>query len=94
MSITLAQSTIGVSLDAQGDWTISIGLSHNPDRFLTISSGLEGLGFFQATENDGMTYFLWTSLLTGTPNVRTVTEQILDMALKILQATPVSQYIR
>lgn len=93
MSIMLADSRIGVNLDTRGDWTISIGLSLKSDRFRPISLGLESIGFFQATENEGTSYFLWTSLLTLAENARTVTEQVLAQAVKILQATPVSQYI-
>ena len=93
MSITLADSTVGVSLDTRGDWTVSIGLSLKSDRFHSISSGLERLGFFHATENEGTRYFLWTSILTETDNARTATEQVLGQAVKILQTTPVSQYI-
>lgn len=92
-SIILADSRIGVNLDTRGDWTISVGLSLTSDRFRPISLGLERLGFFQATENEGTSYFLWTSLLTLAENARTVTEQVLAQAVKILQATPVSQYI-
>jgi hypothetical protein len=93
VSIILADSTVGVSLDTRGDWTISIGLSFKSDRFHSISTGLEGIGFFQATENGGASYFLWTSFMTETENVRTATEQVLAQAVKILQALPVSQYI-
>jgi hypothetical protein len=93
MSITLADSAISVSLDTRGDWTISIGLSLKSDRFHLISTRLEGIDFFQATENDGTSYFLWTSLLTQTENVRIATEQVLARAVKILQALPVSPYI-
>ena len=93
MSIILADSRIGVNLDSRGDWTISVGLSLKSDRFRSISIGLESIGFFQATENEGTRYFLWTSLLTLAENARTVTEQVLAQAVKILQAATVSQYI-
>ena len=93
MSMSLGDSTIGVNLDSRGDWTISIGLSLKSDRFHPISSGLEALGFFQATEDQGTSYFLWTSLLTLMENPRSATERVLSLALRIVQATPVSQYI-
>jgi hypothetical protein len=93
MSITLPESTIGVSLDTRGDWTISIGLSLKSSCFHSKSTKLEGIGFFQATENDGTSYFLWTSFITNAENGRTATEQVLAEAVKILQALPVSQYI-
>ena len=93
MSINLPDSTIGVGLDAKGDWTISVGLSLKSGRFNSIASGLEGIGFFQATENGGTSYFLWTTFLAQTENHRTTTEQVLAQTLRILQGTPASQYI-
>lgn len=93
LSIALSDATIGVSLDTRGDWTISVGLSLRSDRFHEASLGLERLGFFQAAENEGASYLLWTSILTGTENVRSATEQVLAEAMKILQAPPISAYI-
>ena len=93
ISINLPDSTIGVNLDSKGDWTISVGLSLKLGRFNSIASGLEGIGFFQATENEGTCYFLWTSFLTQTENLKTVTEQVLAQTVRILQAKPASQYI-
>ena len=93
MSINLPDSTIGVNLDARGDWTISVGLSLKSGRFNSVASGLEGIGFFHATETEGTSYFLWTTFLTQTENHRTITEEVLAQTLRILQGTPASQYI-
>jgi hypothetical protein len=94
LSITLSDATVDVSLDKLGDWTIAVGLSSRSDRFLQMTSSLERLGFFQATENEGATYMLWTSLLSEIGDARIVSEQILLQALKALQALSVSLYIR
>ena len=93
LSIALSDATVGVSLDTRGDWTISVGLSLRSDRFHETSLGLERLGFFQAAENEGASYLLWTSLLAQTENVRSATEQVLAETVRILQAPPVSAYI-
>lgn len=94
LSITLSDATVGVSLDKLGDWTITVGLSSRSDRFHQLISYLEDLGFFQATENEGSVYMLWTSLLSEDADARIVAEQTLLHALKALQPQPVSQYIR
>jgi hypothetical protein len=93
LSISLSDATVGVSFDRLGDWTITVGLSSRSDRFRQITSSLESLGFFQATENEGATYMLWTSLLSEIGNVRNTAEQILLRALKVLQAPAVPLYI-
>jgi hypothetical protein len=94
LSIALSDATVGVSLDRLGDWTITIGLSARSDRFRQSISSLERLGFFQATENEGAVYMLWTSLLLDVGDARIVVEQTLLQALKTLQAPTVSPYIR
>jgi len=93
LSIALSDATVGVSLDKLGDWTITVGLSSRSDRFRQSISSLERLGFFQATENEGSVYMLWTSLLSEVGDAR-IAEQILLQALKALQAPTVSLYIR
>jgi len=93
LSIALSDATVGVSLDKLGDWTITVGLSLRSDRFRQMTSSLERLGFFQATENEGSIYMLWTSLLSEVGDVRTTAEQTLLQALKVLQETTVSLYI-
>ena len=94
LSIALSDATVGVSLDKLGDWTITVGLSSRSDRFRQSISSLERLGFFQATENEGSMYMLWTSLLSEVGDARVVAEQTLLQALKALQAPTVSPYIR
>lgn len=93
LSIALSDATIGVNLDKLGDWTITVGLSSRSDCFHQMTSSLERLGFFQATENEGATYMLWTSLLSEIGDARIVAEQTLLQALKTLQAPAVSLYI-
>ena len=93
LSIALSDATVGVSLDKLGDWTITVGLSSRSDRFHQSISFLERLGFFQATENEGRVYLLWTSLLSEVGDARIVAEQTLLQALKALQAPTVSLYI-
>jgi hypothetical protein len=93
LSIALSDATIGVSLDKLGDWTITVGLSSRSVRFNQSVSSLERLGFFQATENEGSIYMLWTSLLSEVGDVRTSAQQTLLQALKALQAHTVPMYI-
>ena len=93
LSIVLSDATVGVSLDKLGEWTITVGLSSRSDRFRQSISSLERLGFFQATENEGNMYMLWTSLLSEVGDARIVAEQTLLQALKALQAPTVSLYI-
>ena len=93
LSIALSDATVGVSLDKLGDWTITVGLSSRSHRFRQSISSLERLGFFQATENEGSVYMLWTSLLSEVGDARIVAEQTLLQALKALQAPTVSRYI-
>jgi hypothetical protein len=93
LSIALSDASVGVSLDRLGDWTIMVGLSSRLDRLRQKTSSLEKLGFFQATENEGATYMLWTSLLSEIGDARIVAEQTLLRALKVLQNLAVQQYI-
>src|SRR5438445_5569333 len=72
LSIALSDATIGVSLDKLGDWTITVGLSSRSDRFHQSISCLERLGFFQATENEGSIYMLWTSLISDVVDDRII----------------------
>src|SRR2546427_12628870 len=93
LSIALSDATVGVSLDRLGDWTITIGLQSRSNRFHQTTLSLERLGFFQATENEGSVYMLWTSLLSEVGDARIVAEQTLLQTLKALQAPTVSLYI-
>ena len=93
LSIALSDATIGVSLDKLGDWTITVGVSSRSDRFHQSISCLERLGFFQATENEGSIYMLWTSLLSEVGDARIVAEQTLLQAVEALQTPTASLYI-
>ena len=93
LSFALSDATVGVNLDNLGDWTITVGLSSRSDRFHQITSSLERLGFFQAAENEGTNYMLWTSILSGVGNDRIIAEQTLLLALKVLQSPGVPVYI-
>src|SRR5437667_2486107 len=93
LSIALSDATVGVSLDKLGDWTITVGLSSRSDRFRQSISSLERLGFFQATENEGSVYVLWTSLLSEVGDARIFAEEIPLQSLMALQAPTVSMYI-
>src|SRR5260370_35000749 len=84
-SIALSDATVGLNLDNLGDWTITVGLPSKSDRFRQVTSSLESLGFFQATENEGTNYMLWTSLLSEVGYVSTNADQTLLLALKVLQ---------
>lgn len=93
LSIAVFDATLGVNLDNLGDWTITIGLSTRSNRFHHVTSSLESLGFFQAAENEGTNYMLWTSLFSEVRDVRTTAEQTLLLALKVLQSPSVPLYI-
>jgi hypothetical protein len=94
LSLALSDATVGVSVDHLGDWTIAVGLCSRSNRFHRMTSLLEGLGFFEATESGGATYLLWTSLLSEAENVRTTTEQMLLHVLKVLGEPSSSSYIK
>src|SRR5260370_24885982 len=63
ISLTFSDGIIHVMLDQTGDWTITAGLSGLSDRLSSLTRSLEELGFFQAAEQGGMVYHLWTSAL-------------------------------
>ena len=94
LSIALSDATVGVNLDNLGDWTITVGVSSRSDRFYQVTSSLENLGFFQAAENEGTNYLLWTSLLSEAGEIRITAEQTLLLALKVLQSPSIPLYIR
>jgi hypothetical protein len=94
LSIALSDATVGVNLDNLGDWTITVGVSSRSDRFYQVTSSLEDLGFFQAAENEGTNYLLWTSLLSEAGEIRIIAEQTLLLALRVLQSPSIPLYIR
>ena len=93
ISLTFSDGIVHVMLDQTGDWTITAGLSILSDRMLQLSRSLEELGFFQAAEQGGMVYHLWTSALKEHYSDRSKAEEILLKVLKSFQASSVPSYI-
>jgi hypothetical protein len=93
ISLTFPDGVVHIMLDQSGDWTITAGLSIHSDRLAQLTNSLERLGFFQATEQDGMIYHLWTSALNRPSEDRDDAEATLLEVLKSFQATFTPQYI-
>ena len=93
ISLTFSDAIIHVILDQTGDWTITAGLSVLSDRILPLTRSLEELGFFQAAEQGGMVYHLWTSALKEHYSDRSTAEETLLRVLKSFQASSVPSYI-
>jgi hypothetical protein len=93
ISLTFSDGIVHVMLDQTGDWTITAGLSVLSDRLLSLTRSLEELGFFQATEQGGMVYHLWTSALKEHYTDRNKAEETLLRVLKSFQASTVPNYI-
>jgi hypothetical protein len=93
ISLTFSDGIVHVMLDQTGDWTITAGLSVHSDRLLSLTRSLGELGFFQAAEQGGMVYHLWTSALKEHHADRTTAEETLLRVLKSFQASSVSSYI-
>ncbi len=93
ISLAFSDGIVNVTLDQLGDWTITVGLSNRSDRLLTLVGSLEKLGFFQAAENEGTFYLLWTSALRDSQNNRSAAEETLLRVLKSLQTPSTSSYI-
>ncbi|SRR5712692_1182117 len=93
VSLAFSDGIVNVTLDHLGDWTITAGLSARSDRLLHLLGSLERLGFFQAAENEGMIYLLWTSALQRNPDNRIVAEQTLLNALRSFQTSSTPSYI-
>ncbi len=93
ISLTFSDGIIHVMLDQTGDWTITAGLSILSDRLVSLTRSLEELGFFQAAEQGGMVYHLWTSALKEHYADRNVAEETLLRVLKSFQASSVPSYI-
>ena len=87
ISLTFSDGIIHVMLDQTGDWTITAGLSILSDRMLQLSRSLEELGFFQAAEQGGMVYHLWTSALKEHYVDRSKAEETLLRVLKSFQSS-------
>lgn len=93
ISLTFPDGIVHIMLDQSGDWTITAGLSMYSDRLAQLTSSLERLGFFQAAEQDGMIYHLWTSALGGAVEDRDDTEATLLEVLKSFQTSFTPHYI-
>lgn len=93
ISLTFQDGVVHIMLDQSGDWTITAGLSMYSDRLGQLTSSLERLGFFQAAEQDGMIYHLWTSALSRAVEDRDDTEAILLEVLKSFQTSFTPHYI-
>ncbi len=93
ISLTFSDGIVHVMLDQTGDWTITAGLSVLSDRLLSLTRSLEELGFFQATEQGGMVYHLWTSALKEHYSDRSKAEETFLRVLKSFQASSVPNYI-
>ena len=93
ISIAFSDGIVNVVLDQLGDWTISAGLSARSDRLVSLVKTLEKLGFFRATENEGLIYLFWTSALQGNQDSRIVAEETLLRVLKSFQSSSTPSYI-
>jgi hypothetical protein len=93
ISLTFSDGIVHVMLDQTGDWTITAGLSILSDRMMQLSRSLQELGFFQAAEQGGMVYHLWTSALKEHYTDRSTAEETLLRVLKSFQASSVPNYI-
>src|SRR2546426_11738528 len=93
ISLTFSDGIVHVMLDQTGDWTITTGLSVLSDRLLSLSRSLEELGFFQAAEQGGMVYHLWTSALKDHYADKSTAEETLLRVLRTFQASSVPSYI-
>jgi hypothetical protein len=91
--LAFSEATVNIYLDRTGDWTITLGLSTKTSRISSLAGQLEKLGFFQATEDEGTVYFLWTSALLGLLDTKHYTEEKLLAALTILQSNTPLSYI-
>src|SRR3989441_3668080 len=93
ISLTFSDGIVHVMLDQMGDWTITAGLSVLSHRLLSLTRSLEELGFFQAAEQGGMVYHLWTSALKEHYSDRSKAEEMLLRVLKSFQSSVVPSYI-
>jgi len=93
ISLGFSDGVIHVMLDQAGDWTITAGLSVLSDRLVPLTRALEDIGFFQATEQAGMVYHLWTSALDQDSDNRNLAEETLMKVLKSFQSHSAPTYI-
>src|SRR5215831_4667552 len=82
ISLTFPDGVVHIMLDQSGDWTITAGLSIFSNRLTQMTRSLEQLGFFQAAEQEGMIYHLWTSAIANDAGERETAEMTLLGVLK------------
>ncbi len=93
ISLAFADGVVHVMLDQTGDWTITAGLSVLSERLMPLTRTLVDLGFFQAAEEAGMVYHLWTSALREDGDNRIGAEETLLKVLKSFQSFHTPSYI-
>ena len=93
ISLTFPDGIVHIMLDQSGDWTITAGLSMFSDRLAPLTRSLEQLGFFQAAEQEGIIYHLWTSALAKDAEERETAEATLLGVLKSFQTPLRPNYI-
>lgn len=93
ISLSFPDGVVHIMLDQAGDWTITAGFSVFSDRRVELTRSLEQLGFFQAAEQDGMIYHLWTSALAKDVEERDTAEMTLLEVLKSFQTSFTPKYI-
>lgn len=93
ISLAFPDGVVHIMLDESGDWTITAGLSMFSDRLAQLTRSLEQLGFFQAAEQEGMIYHLWTSALAKDAEERETAELTLLEVLKSFQTSFTPKYI-
>lgn len=91
--MAFSDGIVHVTLDQTGDWTITAGLSVASGRLLRLTKTLEELGFFQAAEQAGMIYHLWTTALGDESDNRVLAEKTLLKVLESFQSRDVPSYI-
>ena len=91
--MSFADGVVHVMLDQSGDWTITAGVSVYSDRLLKLRGMLEKQGFFQAAEEAGMVYLIWTSALLEESNGYSHVEETLLNILESFQSYASPSYI-
>jgi len=93
ISLSFADGVVQVTLDQIGDWTITAGLSLVSERLLPITKTLADLGFFEAAEEAGMVYHIWTSSLREDGQNRAGVVETLLRVVKSFQTAHPPSYI-
>ena len=91
--MSFADGVVHVMLDHSGDWTITAGVSVFSDRMSSLKEMLEKQGFFQAAEESGMVYLIWTSAMLEASNGFDLVEETLLKILESFQSYESPSYI-